>query len=69
MRSAKYLMDPAHIEVMRAAFQKLCGALELHHGADDGVTDILVTKMVAIVKTGERCPNRLCERVLRELRP
>jgi hypothetical protein len=69
MPFSKYHAEPAHMEAMRSAFQKVCDALRLNCGVDDRIIDVIVTKIVAIAKTGELDPDRLSERVLRDLRP
>jgi hypothetical protein len=68
MRFEKCDVDPAHIEAMRAAFRKVCEVLQLNRNVDDPATDLIVMKVVAIAKTGELDPDRLCERIVREFR-
>jgi hypothetical protein len=63
----KYVADPEHIEVMRAAFQKVCDKLGLSCGADDPMTEIIVNKLIALSKEGERDSDELTRRVLAEL--
>jgi hypothetical protein len=48
---------------MRLAFHKACKALQLSD-KDDAFTEIVVTRIVELAKTGERDPDRLCSQVL-----
>ena len=64
---SKHVVDPAQIEVMRAAFQKVCDALDLKCGPDDPMTEIIVMKIIELAKAGEVDPGRICARVLAEL--
>jgi hypothetical protein len=61
-------IDPNHLELMRAAFNKICDRLELECRREDPLTDLLVDTIVEIVATGERDPDRLCEGVLARLK-
>jgi hypothetical protein len=38
-------IDPEYIEAMRAAFHRVCDALQLNSHADDPMTEIVVTKL------------------------
>jgi hypothetical protein len=67
MPFSKHQIDPAHIEAMRAAFKKVCDALLLKCDREDPMTEIIVTKIVALVKGGEHDANRLAEIVLNDL--
>jgi hypothetical protein len=66
MPFSKYVADPVHVEAMRLAFYRVCEKLQLGPVADP-LTELLVTKIVALVKAGEVDPDRLCSRVLLEL--
>jgi hypothetical protein len=68
MRLPTWDTDPAHIEAMRSAFQKVCEALQLNCGVDDRTTDLVVMKIVEIAKDGECDPDLVCKRVLHDLR-
>jgi hypothetical protein len=57
MPFSKYIVDPKHIEAMRAAFHRVCDVLQLHCGADDPMTELVVTKIVARAKAGELDPE------------
>jgi hypothetical protein len=67
MPFGKHHVDPAHIEAMRSAFHKVCDALMLRCDVDDPMTEIIVTKIVALAKAGEHDANRLAELVLNDL--
>ena len=60
MPFSKYDIDPEHIEVMRAAFHRVCDVLRLDCGSEDPTTEIVVMKIVEFAKTGELDPERLC---------
>jgi hypothetical protein len=62
MPFSKYNIDPEHTEAMQAAFHRICGILQLNSDADDPITAMVVTKIVA--KAGELDPERLCIAVL-----
>jgi hypothetical protein len=53
MPFSQYHIDPAHIEAMRSAFQKVCDALQLKCEVGDPMTEIIVNKIVAAAKAGE----------------
>jgi hypothetical protein len=67
MPFSKQQIDPAHIEVMRSAFHKVCDALLLKGDVDDPVTEIVASKIVALAKAGEHDAERLAELVLNDL--
>jgi hypothetical protein len=67
MPFSKYDIDPEQIEAMRAAFHRVCGILQLKGDLDDPMTEIVVTKIVELAKTGELDPERLCIAVLADL--
>jgi hypothetical protein len=64
MPFSKFDVDPEHAEAMRAAFQRICGILQLNSDADDPMTEIVVMKIVELAKAGELDPKRLCIAVL-----
>ncbi len=68
MPFSKYDVDPAHIEVMRAAFHRVCEALQLSCGPKDVMTDLVALKIVEHAKAGELEVDLLCSRVLQELK-
>jgi hypothetical protein len=63
----KHHVDPAQVEAMRSAFHKVCDALMLRCEGDDPMTEIIITKIVALAKAGERDASRLVELVLNDL--
>ena len=67
MPFSKHDIDPEHIEAMRAAFHRVCDALQLNCHADDPMTEIVVMKIVELAKAGERDPEVLCIDVLAQL--
>jgi hypothetical protein len=60
-------LDCEHIEVMRAAFRRVCDVLRLNGNTEDPLTEIIVLKIVKRTKAGETDPERLCIDVLSEL--
>jgi hypothetical protein len=67
MPFSKYFIEHQHIEAMRAAFHKVCDALLLNDDADGPMTELVVDKIVALAKAGERDADRLAEHVLNDL--
>jgi hypothetical protein len=67
MPFGKHQIDPLYIEAMRSAFKQVCDALLLRCDVDDPMTEIIVTKIVALAKAGEHDANRLAELVLNDL--
>jgi hypothetical protein len=65
--SKHYIIEPEYIEAMRAAFYKVCDALLLNGDVDDPMTEVVVDKIVALAKAGERDADRLAEHVLNDL--
>jgi hypothetical protein len=67
MPFSKHVVDPAHIETMRTAFQKVCAALQLDCKPGEPLTDLIVMKIIEHAKAGETDPDRLCCLVVSEL--
>jgi hypothetical protein len=67
MPFSKHQIDPAHIEAMRAAFNRVCDALLLKCDCDDPMTEIIADKIVALADDGEHDAHRLAELVLNDL--
>jgi hypothetical protein len=67
MPFSKHIVDPAHIEIMRTAFQKVCAALQLDCKPGEPLTDVIVAKIIEHAKAGETDADRLCSRVVSEL--
>jgi hypothetical protein len=67
MPFSQHHVDPEHIESMRAAFKRVCDALQLKCDVGDPMTDIIVSKIVAAAKAGEHDADRLAALVLDDL--
>jgi hypothetical protein len=63
----QYHVDPAHIEAMRTAFHVVCDSLQLECDVGDPMTEIIVTKIIALAKASEHDADRLVELVLNDL--
>jgi hypothetical protein len=59
--------DPETTRVMGVALEMVCIALRVGL-CDDDVKQAIAAKIIDLAKTGERNPDVLCERVLREIR-
>jgi hypothetical protein len=57
-------VDPAHIEATRTAFHIVCDSLQLECDVGDPITEIIVTKIIAL---GGRAQCRPTGRVLNDL--
>jgi hypothetical protein len=58
---------PQHMEAMRSAYYNVCDALLLKGDVDDPLTEVVVNKVIALVKAGEHDADRLAEDVLDDL--
>ena len=67
MPFSNYQIDPARIEAMRSAFRKVCDALLLKCDKDDPMTEIIISKIVAVANAGEHDADRLAVCVLDDL--
>lgn len=56
--------DPAAVEAMMAAFDKVCAALNISP-THDALTEQVAKKIVDQARTGERDPDKLCYMTLR----
>lgn len=63
-----YQFDPAIMDAMHAAFKEVCSELELACGPEDQVTEVVVEKIVALVRDGVREPHELARLVMEDLR-
>jgi hypothetical protein len=63
-----FILKPENIEVMREAFRRACDVLQLDCGRDDSLTEIVVIKIAESMKSGERDPIQVSERVPAELK-
>jgi hypothetical protein len=64
---SKFDVHPKQIEAMRAAFQRVCNALQLDCGREDSMAEIIVMRIMELAKAGELDPERLCIDVLAQL--
>jgi hypothetical protein len=67
MPFSKHHVEPARMEAMRAAFNKVCATLLLKWEVDDPMTEIIANKIVAHAKAGEWDAVKLAELVLNDL--
>jgi hypothetical protein len=61
--------DPETTRLMGIAFEMAVVALQHTEGIVNPTRDAVAKKIVELAKAGERDPERLCEVVLKELRP
>ena len=61
------VFDPRHVKAMGRAFDKVTEALD-GEGQSRVVRELAATKIIAIAMTGERDPNKLCNRTLEHVR-
>jgi hypothetical protein len=59
--------DPETTRIMGIAFAMTCVALQVGDCADD-VKKAIANKIIALAHAGERNPDRLCERVVNDVR-
>ena len=62
-----YKPDPETIRVMGVAFEMVRAALRLND-RNDLALEIIAKRIIDFAKEGERNPDLLCERALRDLR-
>jgi hypothetical protein len=60
-------IDPNDLEIMRAAFNKVCDRLGLQCRREDP-PELVVDAIIEAAAAGERDPERLCESVLARLK-
>jgi hypothetical protein len=58
--------DPDAIQIMTAAYEGACRALQLADRSDP-ITEMVAKKVIEIAQLGERDPVRICDRALQEL--
>ena len=63
-----FILEPEHLEVMREAFHRVCNVLQIDCGRDDSLTELAAMKIAALMKSGERDPIQVSERVLAQLK-
>ena len=61
------VFEPGATNAMTEAFFKLCQDLKLN--GDGGVREAIAVRIIELAQIGERDPERIRERVLREVRP
>jgi hypothetical protein len=61
------VFEPEATNAMTEAFFKLCQDLKLN--GDGGVREAIAVRIIELAQIGERDPERIRERVLREVRP
>jgi hypothetical protein len=61
------VFEPEAMNAMTEAFFKLCQDLKLN--GDGGVREAIAVRIIELAQIGERDPERIRERVLREVRP
>jgi hypothetical protein len=62
----KFSLAPEQVAPMRAAFDKLCKALDLSCEPEDPATDLIAMKIMEVAATGELDPDRICAKVLEQ---
>ena len=60
-------LDPETRRVLGIAFEMTCIALRTE-GCDDFVKQAIAAKIIELAKAGERNPDVLCERALKNIR-
>ena len=65
--SGQPVFEPEATNAMTEAFFKLCQDLKLN--GDGGVREAIAVRIIELAQIGERDPERIRERVLREVRP
>ena len=59
--------DEETVRVLGVAFAQVCVALRIGD-CDDHVRQAIANKIIELAKTGERNPDLLCERALKDIR-
>jgi hypothetical protein len=59
--------DQETVRVLAVAFEQVCVALRIGDCGDD-VKNAIARKIIELAKTGERNPDLLCERALKDIR-
>ena len=53
--------DPETVRILGVPFEQVCVTLRIEN-RDDDIRQAIANKIVELAKTGERSPDRLCER-------
>jgi len=59
--------DQETLRMLGVAFEQTCIALRIGD-CDDEIRQAIANKIIEIAKTGERSPDLLCERALKDIR-
>ena len=59
--------DPETSRILGVAFEQVCAALRIGD-CDDDVKQAIANQIIERAKTGERNPDLLCERALKDIR-
>jgi hypothetical protein len=59
--------DPESARILSVALEMVCIALRTGD-CDDDIKQAITTKLIALVKAGERNPDILCEEALKDIR-
>jgi hypothetical protein len=59
--------DKETVRILGVAFEQVCIGLQIGDCADD-VKQAIANKIIELAKTGERNPDLLCERALKDIR-
>ena len=59
--------DQETLRILGVAFEQVCAALRIGD-CDDDVRQAIANKIIEQAKTGERNPDRLCERAMGDIR-
>ena len=60
-------LDPETTRILGVAFEMVCIALRIED-SDDFVKQTIASKVINLARAGERNPDLLCERVLKDIR-
>jgi hypothetical protein len=60
--------DQETVRILGCAFEQCCVALRIGF-CDDNVRQAIANKIIELARTGERSPDRLCERALKDIHP
>ena len=56
--------DPGALQAMSTALEEVCRMLKVDH--DQGAREVMAVRIIELARRGERDPERLSDRVLRE---
>ena len=64
----KFDLAPEHVEPLRAAFTKVCEALDLSCEPEDPATDLVAMKIIEVAAQAQFDPDRICALVVAQLK-